>query len=307
MRAELLDVVCVYANPMRWDSRVRLHTAFEEHMLDSGVRLTTVEVAYGDRPYVLEERAGVNRVYVRTNSLVWIKESAINIGISRLPEDWRYLAWLDGDIRYRKHGWAAEAVHALQLFDIIQPWEHCYDLGPNDEHIKVHHSFCRQWHRDPICCRKMGKGYCFAHPGYGWAANRAAIDRLGGLFEFGALGAADHHMSHALIGQAHLSLPGNIHPNYAKHVHLWQDRAMKHVNGNIGFIPYTIEHGFHGRPKKRKYVERWDTLVKHQYDPDRDVKRNTFGLLELAGNKPALARDIYRYFSQRNEDDNALD
>ncbi|TAG22557.1 MAG: hypothetical protein EAZ40_08055, partial [Rhodobacterales bacterium] len=40
----------------------------------------------------------------------------------------------------------------------------------------------------------------------------------------------------------------------------------------------------------RRYVERWDVLVRHAFDPTADLLRNSWGVLELAGNKPALRR-----------------
>ena len=51
MKPELLHVVAVHSNPARWESRTRIHLDFEQHMLDSGVQLTTVECAHGDRPF----------------------------------------------------------------------------------------------------------------------------------------------------------------------------------------------------------------------------------------------------------------
>ena len=43
-------------------------------------------------------------------------------------------------------------------------------------------------------------------------------------------------------------------------------------------------------------------LTRHGFDPDVDVKRNVWGVLELAGNKPALRRDLENYFRARCED-----
>ena len=51
MRADLLHVVTAVANPMRWQSRIRLYRDFAARMLDSGVRLTVVECAFGERPH----------------------------------------------------------------------------------------------------------------------------------------------------------------------------------------------------------------------------------------------------------------
>ena len=51
-------------------------------MLDSGVNLTVVECAYGERPFELAGIAHINHVPVRAKSLVWTKENLINVGFS---------------------------------------------------------------------------------------------------------------------------------------------------------------------------------------------------------------------------------
>jgi hypothetical protein len=308
MRADLLHVVTAIANPIRWKSRVCLFRSFERHMLESGVHLTVVECAYGDRPHELAGTPGVNHVPVRASTLVWNKENLLNIGISRLPEDWKYAAWLDADIRFRRSDWAAETVHALQVYDVVQPWCDCYDLGPHDEHLFAHRGFCRQWReRRPIVQGPNAtEGFAFAHPGYAWAAKRQALEWLGGLIDTAVLGAADHHMALALIGRAGDSIPGNMTAGYRAPLLRWQARAMQHIAGNIGCVPGTIEHAWHGSKDRRAYVDRWQILSRHRFDPESDLKRNIWGVLELAGNKPELRRDIDAYFRQRDEDANTL-
>jgi hypothetical protein len=179
MRSDLLHVVTVIANPVRWKSRGRLFRAFAEHMLAAGVRLTTVECAYGDIPHAFGDIAGATHVPVHAKTQVWVKENLINLGIARLPRDWKYVAWIDADIVFRRPDWASETVYALQHYDIVQPWADCYDLGPNDEHLQHHRSFCRMFHQDPAQIGKMGSGYAFAHPGYAWAATRSALEQVG--------------------------------------------------------------------------------------------------------------------------------
>ena len=105
-----LHVVTAVANPIRWKSRITLFKAFAQQMLNSGVNLTVVECAYGERPFELAGIAHINHVPVRAKSLVWTKENLINIGFSRLPDDWSYAAWIDADITFRKNGWAGETV-----------------------------------------------------------------------------------------------------------------------------------------------------------------------------------------------------
>jgi len=314
MRADLLDVVAVYSNPMRWASRLKLHKQFEQHMIDSGVRLTVVECAFGERPYELTDHPTINRVRVRSKSAVWNKENLINIGISRLPEDWNYVCWCDADIAFRKPNWASETVHALQHYDIVQPWSDAYDLGPNDEHIQAHKSFCFQYYHDkPVVASGSGPfwgfsggPYDYPHTGYAWAATRRAVNLLGGLFDVAGMGAGDHHMALALVGKMEKSLPGKVSASYFRNLKTWEKRAIQHINYNLGFVWGTIEHNFHGRKNQRKYIERWDMFLQNDFDPDTDLKKNSYGVYELCGNKPKLTHQLDQYFRLRNEDTNSL-
>jgi hypothetical protein len=90
-----LHVVTAIANPLRWASRIRLYRDFEQHMRDSGVRLTVVECAYGDQPHELAGNDGVRHVPVHARTMVWTKENMLNIGIAHLQADWKYVAWID--------------------------------------------------------------------------------------------------------------------------------------------------------------------------------------------------------------------
>jgi hypothetical protein len=66
---DLLDVVAVYDNPLHWSSRYANFLRFEDNMIEAGVRLTTVETAYGQMPFDLADREGVRRVRLRPNSI----------------------------------------------------------------------------------------------------------------------------------------------------------------------------------------------------------------------------------------------
>src|ERR1017187_7764498 len=307
-----LDVVAVYSNPIRWRSRADIHSRFEDAMLQTpGVRLTTVECAYGDHPFEFPDRTGINRVRVRARTLLWIKENLINLGIRNLPEDWKYVAWVDADVFFHQQNWALETVHALQLNHIVQPWSDCYDLGPNDEHLASHKSFLRQWRCGaPVCGDKWksnGGCYDYPHSGYAWAATRQAIDWLGGLLEIAAIGAGDHHMALSFVGKADYSMPGGVGDNYRKHIKMWESRAVQHIRQNLHYVAGTIEHRWHGRKTDRKYLDRWSILLDHGFDPDVDLKRNSYGVFELAGDNIGLASALDRYFRQRNEDANTLE
>jgi hypothetical protein len=308
MQRSDLHVVCAIFNPIRWESRVKLYRDFEQHMLDSGVSLTTVECALNGRPFELPARPYVRGVQVRAKTLAWNKENLINLGIQRLPESAQRIAWLDADIEFRNPVWVMDTLHALEQYPIVQPWSSALDLGPDGTPMLIkgshlHESFCKVW-------RQQGgiphEPYGYAHPGYGWAGRRGTLDALGGLYEFCGLGAADHQMAMGMVGQIDRAIHGETTPDYQGHVRAWAERAEKVVGGNLGYCQGVIEHSFHGEKAKRKYHSRWDVLVRNKFEPGRDLVKNTFGVLEFAGNKPGLIRDVDSYFRQRDEDQNCL-
>ena len=311
MHAELLHVVTAIANPVRWHSRIKLYRDFERHMLDSGVHLTVVECAYGERPHELAGTPHVQHVPVRASgrNMVWNKESLLNIGVHHNPNA-KYFATIDADILFRRGNWAAETVHALQHYPAVQPWSDCYDLGPNGEHLLAHRAFARLFYEGKPLIQGPG-AYAstsqFGHPGYAWAWTRSLLDWTGGLIETAALGAADHHMAMGLIGRVDDSVPAAMTAAYKAPLHVWQTRALAQMNGQLSYVAGSIEHMWHGSKEKRAYVNRWAILEKHAFDPTTDLKRNSFGVIELAGNKPGLTHDIDMYFRQRNEDSNTLD
>jgi hypothetical protein len=307
MQSNLLYVVAARSNPKRFTLPEQNYKLWVEHMLDSGVNLTIVEEQYGDRPFTAD-LPHVTHIGVRGKTMLWTKENLLNIGIARLPHEAKYIATGDTDVFFRNKNWASDSVHALQLYEVVQPWSDCYDLGPNGEHLHVHRSFCRMWYeRKPIMQGPNSvAGYQFAHPGYFWCYTRAAIELMGGLVDTAILGAADHHMAMAMIGRVADSIHKGTTEGYQRPLYQFQDRVMQHINANLGYLPSTIEHIWHGRKDDRRYVDRWNILVKHKFDPSTDLKRNAYGVWELLGNKPELRHDIDLYFGQRCEDANTI-
>jgi hypothetical protein len=132
------------------------------------------------------------------------------------------------------------------------------------------------------------------------------LDWTGGLFELAGMGSADHHMAMAMAGLVERSWPGGTSAAYKAHLLRWQQRAMRYVNGRLGALPGIIEHRFHGSKQNRGYLGRWEIFVRHGFDPDTDLKRNSYGVLEWAGNKPELEREWDLYLRARREDDNCI-
>ena len=140
------------------------------------------------------------------------------------------------------------------------------------------------------------------HTGFCLSFRREVLDQTGGLLEVGVLGSGDHHCFSCIAGKGGETCNRQLHPNYRAAVLAWQDRATRFIQGDLGFVPGTIMHNFHGPKANRRYHTRWEILVRHQFDPLEDVTKNTQGVLELTSSKHGLRDDIRRYFDQRNED-----
>ena len=314
---ETLHVITCVANPLRWASREALARRAVAAWLEAPeVAVTLVESVYGSRAFALADLAGprVTHIGARATTLAWSKECLMNLGVARLPASAEKIATLDADILFRRPHWAAETLATLDLYPVAQPWDVAYDLGPHDEHIQTHRSFASLWHAGkPVVADRArfwrfdGGPYDYSHTGYAWAYTRRALDRIGGLFEVAGMGSADHHQAYALVGQYEKSLPGLVSQGYRSALAAWASRAVAEVNYKIGFVHGTIEHPFHGKKINRGYQSRWDMFLKHGFDPNTDLKKNTYGVIEFSGNKPELEREWAIYLSTRNEDTNNLD
>lgn len=297
-----LYVVTCISNPVRYKTRYDLYRKFAKHMEDSGAILYTIEMAFGDRPHEITAADNPRHLQVRSDFELWHKENMLNLIIQRLPSDWQYLSFLDADITFARSDWVEETVQQLQHYQFVQMFSHAQDLSPTFEPIgKPQNGFIYDYYQNPYTVKQGGYA-TFSHPGYGWGCRREALEYCGGLIDHGILGSGDRHMACALIGKAEHSFNSGVHPNYKETIMEWQRRCEKFVKRDVGYVSGMISHNFHGQKLNRAYKDRWKILVEHQYDPYKDIKRDSQGLYQLNENKIGLRDDIRKYFRSRAED-----
>jgi hypothetical protein len=303
-------VVAVVSNPIRYKTRYELFQNFKIEMAKAGVNLFVVEIAYGERSFECTTGAP-NELQLRTRDEIWHKENMINLALARLPPDFKYVAWIDGDCHFVRQDWAEETVHQLQHYSFVQMFENAIDLGPDGECLTVFEGFGssfikgRQYPTPVLRAQGVNEYYGpLWHPGFAWAARRDAIEAVGGLIDFSILGAADHQQSLALIGKAEYSLPGGVHSDYRDMVMQWQERCRVHrLIGDIGYTPGTLCHNWHGKKGNRKYIERWSILVDNKFSPLTDLKKDSQGLYRFTDAGLRMRNEIRAYMRQRSEDD----
>lgn len=346
-------VVTVISNPQRFRRRFELYHKFAQQCEAAGVKLITVEQAFGDREFMVTDPKNPYHVRVRGIDELWIKENMMNLGVRRALEmdpAAREIAFIDADcfamIPFRE--WMEETWHALQHYEIVQMWRELLNFGPNNEligdaqpgfiYFYEQHGFQIPkgwWDKKPegqAALTAAGDGYTaglnmlmpnskfrqdqFGRPGLAWAFNVSAGNAIGWWLDKCILGSGDWHGAHAFVGACteQTALVGTLKghgsqeyaiPNYTQYILEYQAKCEYWIQRDVGYVPITVGHWWHGKYRDRKYGSRGRILVENDYNPYTDVKYDAHGVLQLETVSPRqmkLRDQIRAYFRERNED-----
>jgi hypothetical protein len=156
--------------------------------------------------------------------------------------------------------------------------------------------------RRPKCHHKKHPyGHPYAHTGFAWACTRFFYENVEKLIDWCIVGAGDHHMAWACVGEIDDTIHQKIGDDYKNKCRAWQERALWACAGNVGFTHGRIEHHHHGPKARRNYWGRWDILIQNGFNPARDLAYDSQGLLHLRG-KHEMEQAIQRYNRERMED-----
>ncbi len=303
-----LYVIAVVFNPIRYRTRWKLAEDFLRRCEQAGAIVYLAEVAFGHRQFVLTQADNPRHLQLQTGHELWLKENVQNLLIQRLPLDAKYIACMDADIALARDDWANATIQELQHYAVVQMWSQAQDLDPSYQMIQRHvgFGFCYV-HGTPA---PPVPGYYYGqpgetvywHPGYCWAYRREALDYLGGLIDICILGSADHHMAHGLIGKMEGTLGQPVHWKFKNELRRWQERAEAYIRRNIGYVPGTLIHYYHGSKAGRRYIDRWKILTETQFNPDEHLKRDWQGVWQLTDKSRILRDRLKAYSRQRDED-----
>lgn len=313
-------VVTVISNPVRFMRRYELYWRFKEMCQCAGVNLITVEQAFGERPFMVTNTDNPHHVQVRSFEELWIKENMINLGVERARQHGATkIAWIDADCAPMQppRRWFEETWHALQHYEFVQMWSALQDVNEHQEAIGPtlpsfmfnYQNYGTPWLRKPTPGdRYHSYGHrAFGAPGLAWAANIDAFDKVGRLPDYCILGAGDWYMANGLIGTMMEALADHTETSIglSRRLLQWETLCERWIKRDVGYVPGTVWHDFHGHKRNRKYGTRNQILLRGNYNPDTDIKYDAYGLLQLETWEPRQIRlrdDIRAYFRQRNED-----
>lgn len=301
--------ITMVSNPVRYASRYRLAEVFKKHIAASGVPLYICEVQHGDREFAVTSDTDPHHLQLRTTSVLWHKENALNLVLAKLPPEVKYVAILDADIAFQHYhpgddqSWVREMWHQLQMHEVVQLWQNAIDMGPSGEALAIHRGFVSQYRNNNQTVKK----YAAWHPGFGWAWRVDTLRAMGGLIDVSVVGGADRTMALAMINRVGESGDVTVGTQaYRDHMTAWQHKAERLVRRNVGYVQGTIFHSWHGRKQQRGYETRYKILVDAGFDPRVDLRRDANGLYRLVDHgteRDVEFRDaLLGYLSSRNED-----
>ena len=323
-----IEVIAVVSNPMRYESRYRLYRQFAEDLKQQSVnvRLWTIELQHGMRPMRVTHSMHENHIQLWTSALpgeIWHKENLLNCAIQHITKvvpDWRYVAWVDADFKFEPDAFE-KTIQALQHYDLVQMWSHLINFNPQGGILNNAVGISYMY---GLLTAGLSLDGCYpawlGSPGGAWAARRESLNKIGTvlgspLIDWVILGAGDLYFAECLMGL--LQCGGGVDTKnlwkYSKpfvdSLFQFQDIAVDALKKNIGYVDNTVRHMWHGRQKDKQYGTRGDILIKYQFNPLTDMKRDVSGVYQLVvrSERQIELRDACRkYFHTRNEDANTL-
>jgi hypothetical protein len=296
---EKLNVILVISNPCLYTRRYVLLKEFVKRIEEEeeNVVLYIVEMIYDKQNFIVTDKNNKRHLQVKCEVPLWHKENMINMGVKMLPPLYKAFAWIDADIEFESSTWALDTLKLLNgCKDVVQIFSHCVDMDKDESTMRVFNSFGYNF------CKKkkyVGKGPDYWHPGYAWAMNRKAYEKVG-IADKAILGSGDNIMALSFINKCHNIVNNKFSMAYNEYMLSYQEKA-KHLR--LGYVPGVIRHYFHGTKQNRQYNERWTLLVKYQYNPNIDVYYSK-GLLKTTETFSNMFKEeIMEYFRQRKEDE----
>ncbi len=294
-----------FFNPERYKNKLDNYHVFRETSKQQGLKLVTVECAFGDQAFQLTTRDADILIQVRSNSVLWQKERLLNIALSNLPKDCDKIAWLDCDIMFLNKNWISETSRLLEKYIIVKPFKRAIRIDKKDSQKIIENNYIdltkidknNNDYRLYSCDNNYFVQYVSVFAG---AARRSVFDELG-FYDKMIVGGGDSIMTTAFIGRKPIIT--NLSNDLKKDIELWSDKMFAKTKSSLSFVDGELIHLFHGVAKNRKYVARFNILENNNFNPYNDIKLNKYQCFEWSSDKKDLHLQVKAYFKFRNETD----
>ena len=305
-----LWVLTTYFNFSGFENRRTNYRLFRQNL---AAPLLTVELS-ANNDFVLSRDDADILVLCPVGGVMWQKERLLNHGLKFLPASCRYVAWIDCDVLFGDENWTQQAIAALSHSPLVQLFSTLVH-APADKPVCAFQT-SPDWMTQPSVGADVNGGKTYEEciqsvmlrsagtpsPGMAWAARRELLEKHG-WFDVSIVGGGDTALVSAAYGKPEVAMKLHLmNPHQRMAYQAWAGPFHRSVQGNVGNLPGTILHLWHGDVKDRKPGERHVGLGSFAFDPTRDIEIGAGGAWRWASDKPALHSYIRNYFETRYED-----
>lgn len=313
-RSGKIWAITCYFNPAGYRQRLANYRVFRRRLR---VPLLCVEWST-DGSYDLHDDDADQLIRVQGGDVMWQKERLLNLGVSQLPDDCVYVAWVDCDVVFERDDWLHRACDALRRYRLVHLYSRRHNLAANvdiTDNGRLASDSIASSAESVIHKRRQGQttpgDFLDADAplkyrttvGLAWAAHRELLLRHG-LYDACVLGSGDRVILAAAMGQLDWGVRVvQMNPRWAAHFCAWARPFSEAIKGRVGCLAGTIAHLWHGEMRDRRYGERHHVLRQHQFDPTLDLTQDNSGVWRWDSPKSAMHRQVFDYFTQRREDE----
>lgn len=300
-KSKLWAITCLF-NPAGYRIRAENYRLFREHL---SLPLVTVELAF-DEPFCLGQNDADVLIQLRGGKPMWQKERLLNIALQSLPDHCEKVVWMDADILVIDAGWAQAVEQALEETKVVQPFATVHQLDPRGNRTTSNPSMVSSWKETGVFGKALpsvvGRAPGAPCNGHVWAARKDILARHG-LYDGCIIGGGDTAFLCGVTGFFAEVIRGHaMGLAQSKRYLSWARRLYADVKGDVGWLPYEVEHLWHGRMEDRKGSERHQGLAAVGFDPYRDLALAQSGAWTWNSDRPELHSYVLDYFLSRRED-----
>jgi hypothetical protein len=245
---------------------------------------------------------------VHADTLLFHKEALLNKIVEQLPEEFKYVFWVDADVLFTNKDWLVEGTQRLrERCSVVQPFEYCIHLErnqiaptfdvnsqrwavsmPERRHKSMWRSFAAVQCLDHASAKSENYDR-HGHVGFAWGARREVLENCP-FYELAVVGGADHILAHAAVGEIPHSCITKGFADNINNVEAWSKEFFAAAKGKIGYVPGDLYHIWHGDIAKRQYLKR----VQDFTGPSKDLKRDKNGFYATSGKNATYVKNYYR-------------
>lgn len=296
-------IVSTFFNPRNYKSRKDTYLQFYEFLKECNLHndFFISEVLFENQDAFIKHK---NKIDLKCKSILWHKETALNIMVKNLPNQYSKVILVDTDLIWFNKNWASDISKLLDEFNLIHSFSICRYLTKEYDTDKIGHSYIYnkilkkqglllEDEFNPIHIWRGGSvGY-----------KRDYFNKIG-LFEKFLIGGGDTPSIESACND--ITDLGDYLHNFDLDVTL---ELVDYVNANKVWInnKYTyydeeVNHLFHGFMKHRYlYGNRMDIFKTIKFDET--FIKNECGLYEFKNDiKQETIESFSKYFGSRNED-----